>query len=387
MSERTKARAKASEARHHSRSDKAQYTNPVQSRSVATPFDHVLFVQRTIGNQAALALLQRSAISKRGFPAVKGTCTGSEGNKVTLQAKQVSDQTPRIAADIQTKINPSNRSGQPLPNSVRAFFELRLEHDFSRVRIQADATAAQSARALNARAYTVGRNIVFDAGQYAPDTVEGKRLLAHELTHTVQQQAVNVHNSVTSTAPTIQFQQYENCTPAVTDILPAVSQEEIDHKISVDRELGNLSALLAIDDVKRIRKGIGSATMKATFAKHFGSITPSQIKDVIYRFKDIATMLGDEKAIKCVPQDDSRCKGPKFPCAYVLGKGAKKIYLCPPFFEDPYPCLEADTIESLIHEAAHAAGASGHAYPKDASYPPTDAQDNAPSYSSFATDY
>lgn len=59
--------------------------------------------------------------------------------------------------------------------------------DFSRVRVHTDAKAAESARAVNALAYTVGHDLVFDAGQYAPQTMEGRRLIAHELTHAVQQ--------------------------------------------------------------------------------------------------------------------------------------------------------------------------------------------------------
>lgn len=78
-------------------------------------------------------------------------------------------------------------SGQPLPAHTRAFMEERFGHDFSRVRVHADAAAEQSARDVNAHAYTVGHNIVFGAGQFAPGTSAGRRLMAHELTHVVQQ--------------------------------------------------------------------------------------------------------------------------------------------------------------------------------------------------------
>jgi len=77
--------------------------------------------------------------------------------------------------------------GRPLDSATRAFFELRFGHDFSRVRVHTDAKAAQSARAVNARAYTVGREVVFGANQYVPRTPKGLHLLAHELAHTVQQ--------------------------------------------------------------------------------------------------------------------------------------------------------------------------------------------------------
>ena len=78
-------------------------------------------------------------------------------------------------------------SGQSLDGASRAFFEPRFNRDFGGVRIHADAAAARSAHALNARAYTVGQQIVFGQGQYSPQSDEGKRLLAHELAHVLQQ--------------------------------------------------------------------------------------------------------------------------------------------------------------------------------------------------------
>src|SRR5712692_6602 len=78
-------------------------------------------------------------------------------------------------------------AGQPIDGSTRAFMEQRFGHDFSAVRIHSDAKAAESARAVDAKAYTVGRDVVFGAGEYAPTTEAGRRLVAHELAHTIQQ--------------------------------------------------------------------------------------------------------------------------------------------------------------------------------------------------------
>ncbi len=78
-------------------------------------------------------------------------------------------------------------TGQPLDGGTRQFMESRFGQDFSKVRVYTGAGAAESAQAIQARAYTSGRDIVFGASQYQPDTSEGKRLLAHELVHTVQQ--------------------------------------------------------------------------------------------------------------------------------------------------------------------------------------------------------
>jgi hypothetical protein len=79
--------------------------------------------------------------------------------------------------------------GQSLDSETRNFMESRFGYDFSQVKLHTDTKAAESAAAVNAKAYTVGDEIVFGAGEFSPGTVEGRRLLAHELTHVVQQPA------------------------------------------------------------------------------------------------------------------------------------------------------------------------------------------------------
>ncbi len=88
---------------------------------------------------------------------------------------------PRIVHDV------LREPGQPLSPEARALMEPHFRHDFSRVRVHTDAQAAGSAKAVNALAYTVGHEVVFASGQYAPETRAGKLLLAHELAHVVQQ--------------------------------------------------------------------------------------------------------------------------------------------------------------------------------------------------------
>lgn len=77
--------------------------------------------------------------------------------------------------------------GQPLDAQTRAFMKPRFGYEFSGVRVHTDKKASESARKVNALAYTVGRDVVFGEGQYAPRTRTGRKLLAHELTHTIQQ--------------------------------------------------------------------------------------------------------------------------------------------------------------------------------------------------------
>jgi hypothetical protein len=120
-------------------------------------------------------------------PRIQRLCPGCEQKEESLQAKESSGRIPGESPTIEGQVTALQGGGQPLPEFVRAFFEPRFGYDLSDVRIHTNARAAQSARSINALAYCVGRDIVFAAGQYAPQTMPGRRLLAHELTHVVQQ--------------------------------------------------------------------------------------------------------------------------------------------------------------------------------------------------------
>ncbi|MET9262304.1 DUF4157 domain-containing protein [Amycolatopsis sp. NPDC004079] len=79
-----------------------------------------------------------------------------------------------------------SQPGESLDPRIRAWLEPRFEQDFSQVRVHTDHAAAESADALSSLAYAVGNHIVFNSGQYAPETLAGRRLLAHEMTHFAQ---------------------------------------------------------------------------------------------------------------------------------------------------------------------------------------------------------
>jgi hypothetical protein len=88
---------------------------------------------------------------------------------------------------VETRINQMQNGGQALPAEEQNFFEERMGYDFSHVRIHTDANAVQASRDIHAHAFTIGNNIAFNAGAYQPGIEAGRRLLAHELTHVVQQ--------------------------------------------------------------------------------------------------------------------------------------------------------------------------------------------------------
>lgn len=109
----------------------------------------------------------------------------AEGEKPKIQLKpEPSTDTGSLVPD---NFVSSLGAGQPLDRTTRDYFEPRFGADFSNVRVHANQMAAESANSINALAYTLGNNVAFGTGQYQPQTIQGKRLLAHELTHVVQQ--------------------------------------------------------------------------------------------------------------------------------------------------------------------------------------------------------
>lgn len=124
---------------------------------------------------------------KPAFSSVQRKCAHCEEEEKKAQRKEISNDATEASAQTENYIN-SLSGGSALEEKERGFFEPRMGCDFSDVRIHTGADAVKSAQSTNALAYTTGNNIIFNKGQYNPDTNIGKNLLAHELTHVVQQQ-------------------------------------------------------------------------------------------------------------------------------------------------------------------------------------------------------
>ena len=140
--------------------------------------------------------LQRRCASCEVEEKLQRKCASCEEDEKKLHRKKTGAG-PLVAPPVVHEV--LNSPGQPLNTETRAFMEPRFGHDFSRVRVHADARAFESARAVNAFAYTVGSQIVFASQKYCPETTEGRELLAHELTHVIAQK--NFHNSHSSNGP------------------------------------------------------------------------------------------------------------------------------------------------------------------------------------------
>lgn len=136
-----------------------------------------------ISGRTSSALLQRRCACG-GPPGMSGECEECREKAARLRRSgghSHSSTVPAIVHDV------LHGPGTPLDRPTRVFMERRFGHDFGKVNIHADFRAGESARAIGATAYTVGKHIVFGHEQYTPGTAEGMRLIAHELTHTIQQ--------------------------------------------------------------------------------------------------------------------------------------------------------------------------------------------------------
>ncbi|GAA5216495.1 DUF4157 domain-containing protein [Corallincola platygyrae] len=101
---------------------------------------------------------------------------------------------PNMAGNIQAEIRAATSAGRPLPLSVRQFMEPRFNADFSNIRIHTDNQSSRLNRRVSARAFAYRNHLFFGDNQYQPDSDDGKRLIAHELTHTIQQGAATQNN-------------------------------------------------------------------------------------------------------------------------------------------------------------------------------------------------
>jgi len=120
-----------------------------------------------------------------------GECAECQKKNQQLQRKSTESNKNESGSAIPPVVHEVlNSTGEPLNEATRAFMEPRFGHDFSGVRVHTDARAAESAETVNAHAYTVGQDVVFAPGQYQPSTETGNVLIAHELSHVLQQEDV-----------------------------------------------------------------------------------------------------------------------------------------------------------------------------------------------------
>lgn len=232
--------------------------------------------------------------------------------------------------------------------------------------------AVPSIQRYDAQAYTVGHDVVFAAGRYAPHTREGRHLLAHELTHVVQQaQGTRLQRKDDKPKPADK----DKAAPANFKGCNDDRKKLVESAITRAGELA-ARALVALN------REFPMSWEGTAMNKHFGSLPSSDLDIVKDRFKR-AQGEAASKIYTCAPKDVKASEGGKIldPCAEAECPGSK-ITIYPQFGSET--CKDAGAI--LLHEVIHNLGGCGDTDVKDKSYPTLHPEDNAYSYEHYAVD-
>jgi hypothetical protein len=256
--------------------------------------------------------------------------------------------------------------GRPLEPALRRDTGQRFGQDFSRVRLHTDAAAEQSARDVSAHAYTVGQDIVFGPGGYAPHSQGGMSLLAHELAHVIQQgSGTRSGKDIVQRAPAPERPDYKDCTESTTAVSGPRSTLAIALDLARRFVNGAICKLPGDPDAEAERSSYRIAT-----ERHFLSPTKAQRMGLLGNFKAIDGKLKPEN-IRCAATDGDQDYCHSSPeggrMAAFMRDG--QIFLCYNFWALNRICQAI----TLIHEAAHACGfgmAAAHPpYRGSAEYP------------------
>jgi len=284
--------------------------------------------------------LQRACACGGGCPRC---VTNDRGSAVgILQAKRTRPADARVTA-VPPVVNEVLRSeGQGLDGETSRFFGPRFGQDFAGVRVHTGAKAAESARALNARAYTVGRDVVFAQGQYQPATTSGRQLIAHELTHVVQQSGAN--------APRFQAKVLDD-----DEHLPCRNDPDKSAAKLTTEE--NKAAAMADDAASALRaRPLGEMARRLLWQKfRLDYNDPAKrcrfVPEIADRFERIAHDIRNEGIpYNCVssgePTED--CSGHWAATRARWPGGGYRMDLCSNFWRD-----KSDQALTLLHEWAH----------------------------------
>lgn len=227
-----------------------------------------------------------------------------EEEEEPIQTKAVGSQATEASKDLEAGINTARGSGQPPPDSVRSSLEPQLGHDFSQVHIHTDAKADKLSQQLGAKAFTAGNDVFFREGAYQPGSDSGRGLIAHELTHVVQQGAARVSRQAAETEQTA-----------------AKSKEEVQKELKDDVDkLKTKPEQKCVKDILRVTaecqaQGMGESSYKwameeavkaasAMLKKKTAAadVTPEQqekmIKELLNAAADVMKLGGDDKAVE-----------------------------------------------------------------------------------------
>jgi hypothetical protein len=191
------------------------------------------------GELQAFSLQRQEEEQPEEEPAVQRR---AEEEEEPMERRAKSRPRPRITREFETRLRLMRRGGEPLPDPLRAFLEPRFRRSFADVRVHAGPDAARLAQDANARAFTVGKHIVFGAGEYRPNVEQGRRLIAHEITHVLQQRG-GLHS--------VQREVLAEPANRAAERTPAVALEQIRELFQIRRSVVSPMILRIVEELLR----------------------------------------------------------------------------------------------------------------------------------------
>jgi hypothetical protein len=335
-----------------------------------------------------------------GTPGLDGECEQCRKKRLGLQRRAAESEKSGIVPAIVHEVLQS--PGEPLNPAIRASTERYFGHDFSKVRVHTDSRAAESAKKVNALAYTLGNDIVFGSGRYSPDSSAGKHLIAHELTHVVQQDGAKQMSSEIGNPNTPEELSAEVNADAVLrgEEKPAPSLRSTTAQVArtvgsltncpanTNGALDNPTSDLQDDDARALEIATNAATLLAatplapetfqTFQTRFGLppaegtgflnrltgvVRPSQqtaideeIGILRRRYQIVARLFSQPISYRCIGGAASfggcsppNCDGGVFAWS-CRGTGA--IFVCPAYWNNTDSSV-SERAAVLVHEAFH----------------------------------
>jgi Domain of unknown function (DUF4157) len=247
------------------------------------------------------------------------------------------------AEDVPASVHATLASpGRALEPALRHDMESRFGHDFARVRVHADTQADRSARDLGANAFAAGSHVVFAAGQYAPQSADGRRLIAHELAHVVQQSAAPAHSTV------VQRDDKGKASAPPKEVEPVAPNQKQAEMIDKARRAAAVRTQVALFKASGVQGSGGFLEAKRLAQIKFDWPDPNmeQIAEILSGMGGSLITVDVKVAGKGDPECGSRA-------GYVRGH-RPPIVLCPGFFKDPSD--DEGRIRTMVHEMAHVKG-------------------------------
>jgi len=270
-------------------------------------------------------MVQTKPLAAQISPLIQQQPIEEEEEELQMKRRRGGSAAMADTSNLQGRISSLRGGGLPLSQAERSFFEPRFGCDFSRVRIHKDNRAADTASAVNAQAFTHENNIVFGSGKYSPHSESGKQLLAHELTHYIQQQGGFQSSGLQRKA--VAPPAYRDCTAGITGVANANERLENGRQ----RARGYIGAASrALDSAPA-----AGTTYATALNRHFIRPTAAQRTAIKANFDRIMRTM--------IPQDDL-------------------IHVCRPFWGLSRTCRAI----ILVHEGSHDVGVDAAV----ASHPP-----------------